>query len=207
MDPHLRFANRLVEVVIGNLAAIEAWGFYLTSPEFDKEIELRNKLGTIWICSLIDTLEAEARFLPEIAKEAAAQNFDDVVHNAKQLGNFCTLVGELLCSFSPEEQIFLTDTRNQWVHSYFANRHRENVAVKYAENGKIVSKQIPWASYELALRPFHENGLSLDQTLKPLVERALDRKFRYWYAIGEMQQHRDRLYAALRAGERIRIDV
>jgi hypothetical protein len=207
MDHHLRLANRLSEVVFANLTIIETWGFYLTSPEFENEIELRNKLGTIWICSLIDTLEAEVRFLPAVAKEATELNFDDVVHNADELRKFCTLVGELLCSFSPEEQMFLTDLRNQWVHSYFSSRHRDPVPVKYAEDGKIVSKQIPWTSYQQLLSPFYDNGRSLDQTLKPLVDRALDQTLRYWTAIGEMQRRRDQLYAALRAGEKIHIRV
>ncbi len=209
MDPHLNLANRLYEVVVANLTALETWGFYLTSPEFDKEPELRNKLGVIWVCSLLDTLEAESRFLPEAAKEAQAKGLRSLVHNAQQLQNFCVVVGEVLDQFTREEQIFLVDLRNQWVHTYFANRHRDQITVKYAEKGKIITEKLTWRQYFETMDALWEKAKvsGLDNVLTPLVARALDKKLRYWPVMTILQRDRDKLYKALRDGQKIAIRI
>ena len=207
MDDHLKLVNRLIEIVNSNLSAIEAWGFYLVDDEFKKEQELRNRLGLIWVCSLFDSLEAEARFLPEIARQGREKGFDDIEHNAGQLCNFCVLIGEVLDLYSKAEQLFLIDLRNQWVHSYLANRHRDQVSVKFCEAGKIQQERMAWDDYHAAIRPFFENGKSLDETLIPLIARALNMKLRYWHAVGVFQKTRMDIYAALRARQRIQIDV
>lgn len=207
MNDHLRLVNRLMEVVISNLSAIEAWGFYLTSDEFIKEQELRNRLGLIWVCSLFDSLEAEAKFLPAIAREGKEKGFPDIEHNAIQLSNFCILVGEVLGLYSKNEQLFLVDLRNQWVHTYLTNRHREIVSVKFYEAGKIRQEKMSWEDYHAAIRPFFENGKSLDETLAPLIARALNVNLRYWHAVGAFQKNKMEIYAAMRAGKHIQILV
>ena len=207
MDKFLSISNRLYEIIVGNLTILECWGFYLFSPDFDKEIELRNKLGVIFICSLLDTLEAEMRFLPEIEKEASELGFSSLEHNAKQLQNFCVIVGELLQHYTREEQIFMNDIRNQWVHSYFVNRHRESLNVKYVINGKIVKENIPQMDYAALLRIFYENGKSLDETLQILTERTLKKKLRYLEAISKFQKDKDIIYQAIRSGEKIKISI
>lgn len=205
MDPHLNLANRLYEVIVANLTTLETWGSYLTSPEFDKEPELRNKIGVIWVCSLLDTLEAESRFLPEVAKEAQARDFISLVHNAQQLQKFCVIVGEVLDVFTRGEQIFLVDLRNQWVHTYFANRHRGLIAVKYAARGKVISEKLTERQYFEAMDELWEKAKvsSLDNVLTPLIARALDKKLRYWQVMGILQRDREALYKALREDQKI----
>jgi uncharacterized membrane protein YcgQ (UPF0703/DUF1980 family) len=207
MDPFLSLANRLYEVVVANLTAIQAWGFYLTDPEFDDEPELRNKLATLWIGSLIDTLEAESRFLPEAAKEAKEKGFVSLAHNAQQLQNFCVIVGEVLALFTREEQIFLADLRNQWVHTYFANRHRDKISVKYADKGKIVTETLTRQQYVVVMESIYRRGDLDRDILSPMVSRALDKKLRYWPVLGIMQRDKHKLYDALRQGERIEIRI
>lgn len=41
MNQHLSLANRLHEVVIGNLTCVNTWGVYLFDADFDGEPELR----------------------------------------------------------------------------------------------------------------------------------------------------------------------
>lgn len=200
MGTHLRLVNRLHEVIVANLTAIEIWGFYLTSPEFSKELELRNKLGVIWICSLIDTVEAEMRFLPEVEKEATEHGFLNVAKNAARLQKLCKIVGEVLALYNPHEQLFMTTLRNQWVHSYLANRHKVSVNIKYFENGSIVSASMDNESYHSAIRPFFEsNEHRLDITLRDLVERSLlNTTLRYWNVIGILQARKEEIYRAMR---------
>jgi len=208
MDNFLNLANRLYEVLVGNLSTIECWGFYLFDSEFDSEPELRNKIGVIWFCSLIDSIEAQSRFLPQIAREAEEQGFDSLVENSKQLQNFCTLIAEFLGKFSREEQIFLNNLRNQWVHSYFAMRHREKILVKYCAKGELLTEELTSAEYSEVTRPFFENGKSLDETLATIISRMLDSKeHRYWYALEAWQKDHEAIYEVFRNGDTIKIDV
>lgn len=209
MDPFLSLANRLYEVVLANVTAVEVWGFYLTSPEFDKEAGLRNRVGVIWICSLLDTLEAETRFLPEAAREAEAKGFASLAHNAHQLRNFCVIVGEVLDKYTREEQIFLADLRNQWVHTYFANRHRDAISVKYAAKGKVIMERLTGQEYFVAMSALYDQAKAsgLDNVLTPLVARALDQTLRYWSVMAILQRDREKMYKLLREGQRIEIRI
>lgn len=206
MNEHLNLANRLNEVVVGNLTCTETWGFYLFDPAFQSEPELRNKIGTIWLCSLLDTLEADIRFIPAISEEAAKKGYESLVVNCAQLQKFCTLVGELMDQYSREEQIFLVDLRSQWVHGYFANRHRPLVQVKFAASGVIVSQKLPWEVYSEVIRMVGGDR-PLDKTLSPLIARALNRKLRYWVAVEGLQRHREELYRIIREGEVFQITI
>jgi len=192
---------------MGSLSAVEAWGFYLMDPEFDDEPELRNKLGTIWICSLLDTLEAGGRFLPAVAKEAEPKGFQSLVFNARQLQNLCVLMAEVMDLFTREEQIYLVDSRNRWVHSYLANPHGDVVVVKYAAGGKIKTERLANADYHTIVRSFYEDGKNPDAVLAPMVARALDQKLRYWVAIGTLQKKKEAIYAALLEGKIFEIKV
>lgn len=200
MDKHLNLANRLYEVIVGNLTCINTWGIYLFDDDFEKEPELRNKVGTIWFCALMDTLEAESRFIPQAIKEAEENGYDSLVHNGRQLQNLCKLTSELLDQFTREEQIFLLDLRNQWTHGYLANRHQEQVTIKFSQNGKIRSELIPHNEYADITRSFFEKG-SLDETLQPILSRAFDKRHRYWEGVSVLQKLEKEMYRILRDGE------
>lgn len=206
MDQHLNLANRLHEVVIGNFTCINTWGVYLFDANFDDKPELRNKVGVIWLCALLDTLEAESRFIPDAIREAEKNGWDSLVHNGKQLQRLCKLTAELLNVFTRDEQIFLIDLRNQWTHGYLANRHRDRVAIKYADSGAIKFEQIPRSEYIEITRAFYEKG-NLDETLKSIVDRALDKKHRYWTAVGILKRFEREMYRILREGETFNITV
>lgn len=207
MDKRLELANRAYEVVIASLTPLEAWGFFLTDSAFDGEPELRNRLTTLWICSVFDVMEAELRFLPEIKREAKESGFATLAHNCIQLQKYCTLAGEFLDRFTREEQIFLMDTRNQWVHGYYAARHRNTIKVKIVANGRLEVESLDIEDYRLIIRSFYEDGKTLDQALAPIRDKALDRSQRYWEALSAFQKHKDRIYEILRTDQTLQITV
>lgn len=206
MNKHLDLVNRLYEVICGKLSCIQVWGVYLFDSDFDDEPELRNKIGVIWICSLFDTIDAENRFIPEIIREAELEGWDKLVHNARQVQNLCKMTSELLSIFTMEEQIFMFSVRNQWVHGYLSNRHRDLISVKYLQDGKIKSEKMPRSEFIKITNSFFIKG-GLDTTLKPLVEKAIDKKHRYWLAISYLQKYRNDIYSALQKDELITILV
>ncbi len=204
MNKHKSLANRLYEVICGNLTCINAWGVYLFNSDFDAEPELRNKVGVIWLCSLFDTLEAERKFIPEIIKEAKSEGWESLVHNGYQLQILCKLSSELLNLFTREEQIFLIDLRNQWTHGYLRNRHNDYVSVKYIQNGDIKYVNLSHTEFAEINRFFYEKK-NLDDTLKSLILRVIDKKHRYWTAVNFLKNHEKEMYRMLLDGETFNI--
>jgi hypothetical protein len=206
MNQYLNLVNKLYEVIIGNLTCVNTWSVYLFDSDFDNEQELRNKVGVIWLCALVDTVEAELRFLPEAIAEAESKGWESLAHNGRQLQNLCKLTSELLNLFSREEQIFLLDLRNQWTHGYFSNRHREKVSVKYVSNGLIVTEKLEHADYSELVGRFYQKG-NLDQTITPIISRALMQEHRYWKCVVVLQQTNEDIYRILKNGETFNITV
>lgn len=201
MDSFLELCNRLYEVTISNTNCIGNWGFYLLDKRFDDEPELRTRIGTIWLCSLMETLEAQHVHLPSLKKEAESNGWPTLAHAAQELQKFCGIVGQVLALYSREEQIFLSNWRNQLVHSYLSGRHREKIGVKFAVEGRVVSTNI-------RSREYHDifNSLTVDkghdafQAAGPLIARALDQRLKYWSAVGTLQRGQERMYEEMRAG-------
>lgn len=206
MDDNLRLANRLIEVVRGNLTCIQNWGVYLFNDDFEREVELRNKLGTIWLCALLDTVEAESKVIDDVLKKTENCRFYSLAHNAEQLKKFCGVTGELLELFTREEQIFLVDLRNQWVHGYLSARQKEEISVKFYRGGVVVREKISRLGYAGIMEEFYGGG-SIDQTLQPIIARALNVEHRYWQAIGKLQKEWDEIYRCLREDKCFNITV
>lgn len=205
MNAHLSLSNRLYDIVLGNITCMDTWGFYLFDPLFDDEPELRNKIGLIWFCSLIDTLEASEQHLPKIADEAQQNGFESLVHNAAEMQKFCAVVGDLIVSYSREEQAFLMNLRNQYVHGYLSGRHKPTITFKFFREGRIRKDALPFAEYNTMLRPFFENGQSLDLTLTNLLRPLFDRTHMYWRLAYAIRKEKVDLYRAIREGEKFSI--
>lgn len=206
MDPFLSLCNRLYEVTISNTNCIGNWGFYLLDKEFDDEPELRIRIGTIWLCSLLDTLEAQHAQLPKLVKEAEENEWPTLVHAAGQLEKFCGVVAQVLGLFSRDEQIFLSNWRNQLVHSYLAGRHRDRIGVKFASEGRVISITLPWREYHDIFNSFTaDKGHDTFQAASPLLARALDQKLVYWSAVHLLRERQERMYEVMRLGGTINI--
>ncbi|WP_111638434.1 hypothetical protein [Marinomonas shanghaiensis] len=207
MGDKQKLINKIYEVVNGNYMCIRNWGVYLVNDDFKGEPELRNKIGVIWFCSLFDTAMADAWDLPKYIKEAESNGWTKLAENTKNIMNLCKLSTELFEKLTREEQIFLTDMRNQLVHGAFNNRHEDRVSIKYFISGKLKSEKISKEDYALIVSSFYQKG-NLDVTLKEILDRILkDRKDRYWKMIGLLVDGRSIIYDSLVNDKTIRITV
>jgi hypothetical protein len=204
MDPHQNLANRLYEVVSGHLILLENWGVYLTHSDYAAEFELRNKIGCIWLSALIDTAEADCRVIPEVIGKAKALGFENMVHNANELKKICAITAEFLSTFSKAEQIFLTNIRNQITHTYFGNRHNDQVQVKYVANGQYFRERMPWGEYTAIVESLSGTGTT-DDALTPIITRAVDLQQRYWIYMDSLRHQREFLYRMLCGGGTIHV--
>lgn len=180
--------NGIFALFSDNLTCIKAWGVYLTDSKFDDEPELRNKLSVIWLASLFDSLEGEARVLQKYKK--AAQDFDQpkLIALCDIVTDFMDIIREVLILYSREEQLFIRDLRDQWVHSWLARRHNESFAIKYYNGTNVVMETVTRVAYYDSIRPFFEHPGGIDASLIPLIERILKNPLRYWNAVKQLNQ-------------------
>lgn len=192
--------NGIFAVFADNVNCISAWGFYFYDEKFDEEFELRNRLGVIWLASLIDSLEGEVRVLDKYEEAAIELNQPTLASLCGKAREFVETVKEVLSLYSREEQLFIRDLRDQYVHSWLARRHRESFSVKFYDGSQIVTETVDRDSYYAALRPLFENANGLDAVLKPLIERATKGELRYWNAVRLLKTQMPLLERAIMEG-------
>jgi hypothetical protein len=205
IDPFLKYANRLFEIISGNVNCISNLGFYLFEEPFNRDIELRNRLGTIWVCSLFDTIKAQEKDLSEIGKEATSRGWASLIQALNELEKFVPIVIDLLEPLSCDEQLFLHDFRNQIVHSYLSKRHSDHVKIMVLTSGAMVKKTMSWHEYHETIRRFYNNGLSLDETLNNILTKIFIKlpEHPYWRIIGFLQHEKTAIYEKIRMGESV----
>ncbi|KJF90410.1 hypothetical protein [Photobacterium leiognathi] len=195
----LKLINKVHSLFQDNLRCIEAWGFYIFSDELEREQELKNKLSIIWLASLFDTVVAQSRLIKKYEQEANELGLIHIPRYLAQANVFCDAVKALLQQYSKEEQIFIQNIRNQWVHSHLNGVHSESIKVKYLENGEIVSKNLPYEKYHDLIRPVFYQG-KLDDTLASLRQRFMNQNGAYWYLLKEIQVSIKIIYGAMLNG-------
>lgn len=175
--------NGLLTLFSDNIQCFSTWAVYLIDPKFDDEPELRNKIGVIWLSSLLDSIEGEARELDRYHLAAQALQQPILQNLCKSAAEFLTTVKELLGLYSREEQYFLRDLRDQWVHSWLARRHQTSFKLKYFDGVSYQVESFDRENYYALLRPLYEHPSGLDDLLSSLLQRSLKKSLRYWNAV------------------------
>ena len=89
---------------------------------------------------------------------------------------------------------FYTPIDKTSVHTYFANRHKEKISIKYVSGGKVVSETMAREDYHAVIRRFHEGKPTVEEIMNPLIQRVLNPNSRYMRIIGSMQRDREEAY-------------
>src|SRR3989442_3849848 len=92
--PHIHLLNSIFMLLADHVTCARAWAFYLFSPEFDDEPELRNRLGCIWLYSLLDSLEAEESVLPGYELQCRQQGLSHLLRMCERVRAFLVPVKE-----------------------------------------------------------------------------------------------------------------
>lgn len=206
-DTRMQIANRLYEGVLGALTPYNAWGFYLHNPEFTGEVELKNKLFVIWVCTLLDTVEASQRHLPTAIEDAKKHNLHVLADNGTQILNFCKLAADFLSQFPKYLQISMTDMRRQWVHGYYSSRHEEKVQIKFVDAGKLCVERISSSEADAMLTKFANLEGEFDEKLTAIREGAFSVPHPYWSAIQFFSDNHLEIYHMLMADEPFRMRI
>lgn len=204
--PNRDLYNGLFAIFSDNLNCIKGWGFYMFSPEFDNEQELRTRVGVIWLCSLLDSVEGERRSLASYRKKATERGLNSLLPFCDQAERFVKTVEEILSRYSRDEQLFISDFRDQVVHSWLGRRHMDRFRVRHFDGKTIVREELELMAHADIVRPFYEKGI-YDLDLPGLLSRFRDLNLRYWHVViqmnapGVLQQLQD----ALMNGKEFRI--
>jgi len=183
-DAKKALLNKVWSFFGGNINCIDNWGFYLFSDELNKEWELRNKIGIIWIASLLDSLEGERRFFDVCLTEAKDLNLTNVIYTLKQANVFFKYIKEILSEYTREEQIYINDMRNCLVHSWLASKLIDEVRIKYFNGVELTHETLSRVEYHKIIRDALSNfERTPDEVMRPLVDRFKDRKHKYWQVV------------------------
>ncbi len=206
--PNIDLVAGLFSLFSDNLSIVRNWGFYLFHPDFDDELALRNRIGVIWLTSLLDSLEGELRSLETYRQMANDRGLPHLLEVCDQASLFMECVKEILRRYSRGQQIFLADMRDQLVHSWLARRHAAQFHIKYFDGQSIVKERLTPAEHANIIRPFYYAGI-LDETLYALVERFRDLRLRYWHVIDELASapELDQIQDEMLGGKIFRIDA
>lgn len=206
--PQIDLINGIQCLLADNLNCNRSWGFFLFSPEFDGEPELRNRIGAIWLCSLLDSVEGEARVLESYQQRAASLGMGHLVSACDEVALFIDSVEELLARYSRDEQIFLADYRDQCVHSWLGRRHNLESTFKYYDGQAHARVKLTKTEHAMIVLPYYEAGV-LSKVLYDLVQKFRDLRMRYWHATIEMikDDKLGRWYAELLSGRFFEFDA
>ena len=191
-----RIVSATYEAVIGHNSLVDTWGPICFGRRYDDHHSLRNKIFVIWFNAFIDTAEASQRYLPELVARAKAIGAENLVLNIGVIDGFCKLAIDVLEQYSREEQIFLCDIRNQIVHGYFSNRHREKITVKFSQYGQVVKERLGIEEYNAAR--FAIPTLNLDDQIVHLMPRFFEGIPDFWKALSQLRSNK--LYGEMSEG-------
>ena len=198
--PSIKLCNGVFCLFSDNITCLSNWGFYLFDKDFDKEVELRGRIGVICLASLLDAIEGADRMLAKYDDEAAALGLPHLHIFLGQADSFVRLIEEAVALFSEAEQLFINSYRDQLVHSWLANRHRASISVKYFDGASLIRREMAESDYHALVRPFYDHPDGLVRTVQRLIERFIRAPTSYWSAVHAVMAHLPMVHEAIYGG-------
>jgi hypothetical protein len=166
-----RTITKVLTLFSDSINVYKNWGFYLFNENFNTEIELRNRIGTIIIASLFDLLDVDIR-IESYQKEAHINGLVHLNRYCNQAKEYIHSVKEVLQQYTKEEQIFIINLRNQFVHSHLSGRNNNKITIKYIENNIYKKEEISIDLYHAMLEPYFLGNI--DHTQQDFLNRWLN---------------------------------
>ena len=188
-----------------NITLLSNWGFYLLDKDFDKEPELRGRIGILCIASLLDAIEGADRMIAKYETDADVLELPHLHIFLGQADAFVRLIEQAVSLFSDAEQIFIGSYRDQLVHSWLAKRHRASIPVKYFDGSRLVAREMDEEEYHALVRPYYQSPEGLVPTVRQLVDRFIREPKDYWSAVHSVKAHLAAVHGAIYAGKEFTI--
>ena len=206
MDPYpnlskedKRLINNIFSFFLETLTCTQSWGFYLFDDEFNKERELRNKLGLLWLGSLFDLVSAQQNQFPKLIEKSIKMKLIHLPRYCNQANEFVKTIIEIIQEYSREEQIFIVSQRDKLVHSYLNGTHQNSKGVKYIKEGKFIKETLSYEQFNEVIYTIIESGVYED-ILSELMSRFMQQKHQYWKILAEFQKNQHIIYKAMMTG-------
>jgi hypothetical protein len=189
--------NRVFGFYEQNLTLLRTWGVYLFDSDFDKEEELKNKISIVFLGALFDLACFSDKRLLKIETECKELELHHMPRHIKQAGAFILAARDVLQNFTPDEQALIQNLRNQWVHSYLDQVTKEKTAFKCIENWEVKQRYVTNKEYHDILRPFFEQGQTLDEIIIEFRSRFLDAPTLWSQMTLEFQNNKEAIQHAM----------
>jgi len=190
----MRFAAEVITLYTDHLTMANNWGFYLLSEEFEKEINLKNNIFTIWFSSFFDLLYEEKNIVNKYKAIAEDNGYINMATMTDRILEFCEIIKEVVSKYKRAEQVFIQDFRNSLVHSRLNRPHNENIAIKYVEKSQLKNEKLSYNEYHDIIRDLYESGFQ--NNLSRLREIFTHEKSLYFPALNKLKdpKYKDHLF-------------
>lgn len=170
-------ASRIMAVGLAVASVVNAWSLPLWHSDFDTQPEIRNKLFVLLINGMLDaSWEFKVR-LNALQREAEKLQSRTALHYLPVFSAHIALVNDMVCEFTREEMIYMTELRNQWLHGTWTEVHKTSRTVYFGRERRIVREKLPSKEYWEITRVAR---MPVDDHLTPLRERLTNKKTFLW---------------------------
>jgi hypothetical protein len=181
-------ALKVITLVDDGRTLANTWGVYLFDSKLNAEPELRNKISVVIISGLLDTVQAKDRVIDAHKREAEERGFENIVAWCDLAKEWCVAAQGVLSLFSKEEQLFIQDCRNQWVHGWLTKTQQERFRVSYFNGEKFVTEKVDREEYfdliKVPMVGVMDGNIiyqkRLEEVLYGFSSRLLNREMQYW---------------------------
>lgn len=161
----------LLSLLAFNSGIANNWGVYLFSEDFKQESKLKNRIFCIWEVSLFDSLESEKQIVKKVLNYAKENKHISLHSLAEEIQRFISFTIDILSIYNMKEQVYITDFRDQLVHSSLNKYFNNHTTVKYIKNNELKKKKLTQEEYRDIILEFLGNNEVPDEILDDLRTR------------------------------------
>ncbi len=187
-----KIITKAFSIFADSIGVYKNWLFYMTDKDFDKEIELRNKIGTIMLGSLFDILSYEKK-IEKFKEEARNNGLEHLNSYFNLISEYISSVKDFLSIYTKEEQLFITYQRNQFAHSFLNGRLNDEIGVKYLSGGEFIEEKITTTELHKIMQEIYSSK-HIDKTLKNIIDKWFEHKSKYTSFILGFIKHEKKIY-------------
>jgi len=190
-----KIITKAFSIFTDSIGIYKNWMFYMTDKDFDKEIELRNKVGIIMLGSLFDILSYEKN-IEKFQEEAKNNDLNHLNSYFNLISEYISSVKDFLSIYTKEEQLLITYQRNQFAHSFLNGRLNTMIGVKYLSQGEFIEEKIITTELHEIIEEIYRSK-HIDETLKNIIDRWFEHKSKYTSFILGFIENEKQIYESI----------
>lgn len=153
----------------------------------EPENHLKILTGTIWFCSLYDSIDARDRVLSEYMVIAEANKYKNILKWCDVADELFSSISQLLSSFTKGEQVYIQAVRDTLVHGWLHKRNCNEFYIHYVEKNAYIKQRVSKEAYTKITLPYYEKGWA--KSIDNFSHRFLDLNLDLWVKLNFLKDN------------------